>query len=67
MLRRFLQIDVFGGAPFGGNPLAVVLDAEGLSTDEMQRFARWASLSETAFFLPAGIVKAHWLELLGWM
>ena len=51
MLRQFRQIDVFGAKPFTGNPLAVVLDAEGLSTDEMQNFARWMNLSETTFLL----------------
>lgn len=52
MLRRFQQVDVFGARPFAGNPLAVVLDAEGLSTGEMQEFTRWMNLSETAFILP---------------
>lgn len=52
MLRPFQQIDVFASGPFSGNPLAVVLDAEDLSTDEMQRFARWTNLSETTFLLP---------------
>ena len=52
MPRRFAQVDVFGGAPAGGNPVAVVLDAEGLDTEAMQRFARWTNLSETTFVLP---------------
>jgi PhzF family phenazine biosynthesis protein len=52
MLRRFQQVDVFGAQPFSGNPLAVVLDAEGLSTEEMQRFTRWANLAESTFLLP---------------
>lgn len=52
MPRRFQQIDVFGATPFSGNPLAVVLDAEDLSPDQMQRLARWMNLSETAFLLP---------------
>jgi PhzF family phenazine biosynthesis protein len=52
MLRRFQQIDVFGGKPYAGNPLAVVLGAEGLTAEEMQNFARWANLSESAFLLP---------------
>jgi PhzF family phenazine biosynthesis protein len=52
MLRRFQQVDVFGSGPFSGNPLAVVLDAGGLSTEEMQRFSRWTNLSETTFLLP---------------
>src|SRR4051794_10303431 len=49
--RRFAQVDVFGSGPCSGNPVAVVLDAEGLSTEEMQRFARWTNLSETTFVL----------------
>lgn len=53
MRRKFQQVDVFSAKPFFGNPLAVVLNAEGLSTEEMQRFARWMNLSETAFLLPA--------------
>src|SRR6185437_4465364 len=52
MQRPFSQIDVFSQDPFGGNPLAVVLDAQGLTSDEMQRFANWTNLSETTFVLP---------------
>ena len=52
MARRFAQVDVFGSGPCSGNPVAVVLDAEGLSTEEMQRFSRWTNLSETTFVLP---------------
>jgi PhzF family phenazine biosynthesis protein len=52
MRRRFQQVDVFAPRPFTGNPLAVVLDSEGLSTEEMQRVTRWLNLSETAFLLP---------------
>lgn len=52
MKRRFQQVDVFGSGPFSGNPLAVVHDADGLSTEEMQAFTRWANLSESAFLLP---------------
>lgn len=52
MRRRFQQIDVFGARPGTGNPVAVVLDAEGLSTGQMQSFARWTNLSETTFVLP---------------
>ena len=52
MIRPFCQIDVFGSAPYRGNPLAVVLDGAGLSTGEMQRFAHWMNLSETTFVLP---------------
>lgn len=52
MARRFSQVDVFGSGSCSGNPVAVVLDAEGLSDEEMQRFARWTNLSETTFVLP---------------
>jgi PhzF family phenazine biosynthesis protein len=52
MLRRFQQVDVFSPDPLSGNPLAVVLDSEGLSTEQMQRFTRWMNLSETVFLLP---------------
>lgn len=48
---RFKQVDVFASAPFKGNPLAVVFDADALSGDEMQAIARWTNLSETAFLL----------------
>lgn len=50
--RRFAQVDVFGTAPYAGNPVAVLLDAEGLDEDSMQRIARWTNLSETTFVLP---------------
>ena len=51
-LRPFTQVDVFTAEPYRGNPLAVVLDAEGLDADAMQRFADWTNLSETTFLLP---------------
>jgi PhzF family phenazine biosynthesis protein len=50
--RRFSQVDVFGSGPCSGNPVAVVLDAGGMSEAEMQRFARWTNLAETTFVLP---------------
>src|SRR5262249_13753644 len=52
MRRRFHQVDVFGSGPYSGNPLAVVVDAAGLSTEEMAGFASWTNLSETTFLLP---------------
>lgn len=52
MSRPFSQVDVFGSGNCSGNPVAVVLDADGLSDEEMQRFARWTNLSETTFVLP---------------
>lgn len=51
--RPFAQVDVFGATPHAGNPVAVVLDGEGLDTETMRRFARWTNLSETTFVLPA--------------
>jgi len=50
--RPFHQVDVFSDQPYRGNPLAVVVDAEGLSTQAMQHFANWTNLSETTFLLP---------------
>jgi PhzF family phenazine biosynthesis protein len=47
----FEMIDVFGSGAFTGNPVAVVHDAEGLSTDEMMEITRWLNLSETTFLL----------------
>lgn len=51
--RAFAQVDVFGAAPFRGNPVAVVLDASGMSDADMQAVAAWTNLSETVFILPA--------------
>jgi PhzF family phenazine biosynthesis protein len=50
--RRFIQVDVFSKRPGCGNPLAVVLDAEGLSSEQMQAIAAWTNLVETTFVLP---------------
>ncbi|WP_426072676.1 PhzF family phenazine biosynthesis protein [Janthinobacterium sp. DSP2-3-3] len=49
--RPFKQVDVFSSVPFLGNPLAVVLDANGLDDAQMQAIARWTGLSETTFVL----------------
>lgn len=51
--RKFTQVDVFTAVPYKGNPVAVVLDADGLTDAEMQTFANWTNLSETTFVLPA--------------
>ncbi|WP_377322562.1 PhzF family phenazine biosynthesis protein [Pimelobacter simplex] len=51
MTRAFRQVDVFTTEPLLGNPVAVVHGADGMSDDEMQRFARWTNLSETTFLL----------------
>jgi trans-2,3-dihydro-3-hydroxyanthranilate isomerase len=53
MSRRFVTLDVFTGQAFAGNPLAVVLDADGLDTAGMQAIAREFNLSETVFVQPA--------------
>jgi PhzF family phenazine biosynthesis protein len=46
---KFSQVDVFTAIPFKGNPLAVVVGADGLSDDAMQTIANWTNLSETTF------------------
>src|SRR5262245_49333732 len=50
-MLRFAQVDVFTSEPYRGNPVAVVLDADGLGTEDMQRLAHWTNLSETTFVL----------------
>jgi PhzF family phenazine biosynthesis protein len=50
--RPFKQVDVFTATPYRGNPVAVVLDGDDLTTAEMHGFARWTNLSETTFLLP---------------
>lgn len=59
-LRPFKQVDVFTAAPYRGNPLAVVLDGEGLSTEEMQHFTNWTNLSEATFLLPPTVPGADY-------
>src|SRR5262245_44607815 len=49
--RPIREVDVFGSEPFAGNPVAVVLNADGLTSAQMQRFAQWTNLSETTFVL----------------
>src|SRR3954470_18611591 len=51
-LRAFKQVDVFTAVPYRGNPLAVVLDGQGLSDEAMQHFTNWTNLSEATFLLP---------------
>lgn len=60
--RRFVTVDVFTDRPFEGNPLAVVLDADGLSTQQMQAIAAEFNLAETAFVL-APKSPAHTAQL----
>ncbi len=52
MQRRFFTLDVFTDEPLSGNPLAVVLDSDGLDSDMMQRIAGEFNLSETVFVMP---------------
>ena len=59
-LRRYLQLDVFADRPGAGNPLAVVLDAEGLDDAAMQAIARWTRLPETTFVFPASTAEASY-------
>ena len=60
MRRRLRQVDVFGAEPYGGNPVAVVLDSDGLDAATMQRFASWTNLSETTFVLPPDDERADY-------
>lgn len=53
-------VDVFGTGPLSGNPLAVVMGADALGTDDMQRLTRWFNLSETAFLLAPTHPQAHY-------
>ena len=52
---RFKQVDVFTDKPFLGNPVAVVLGADALEAEAMQRIARWTNLSETTFILKSTV------------
>ncbi|HEX3488275.1 MAG TPA: PhzF family phenazine biosynthesis protein [Streptosporangiaceae bacterium] len=51
MTRDFRQVDVFTTAPYLGNPVAVVLGADGMDDEDMRQFANWTNLSETTFVL----------------
>lgn len=58
--RRFMHLDVFAPRSGAGNPLAVVLDADGLDTDAMQRIAAWTNVIETTFVLPPTTPEASY-------
>ena len=58
---QFRQVDVFTDTPYFGNPVAVVLGADGLSGEQMQRFARWTNLSETTLVLAPRASGADYL------
>jgi len=56
-MRKLKTVDAFTDRPFRGNPVAVVLDGEGLDAAEMQHIARWTNLSETTFLLPSKVAS----------
>ncbi|RFU20874.1 PhzF family phenazine biosynthesis protein [Geodermatophilus marinus] len=58
--RPFAQVDVFGRTAYRGNPVAVVLDGDGLPDEAMARFAHWTNLSETTFVLPPTVPEADY-------
>jgi PhzF family phenazine biosynthesis protein len=60
MRRQFRQVDVFTDIPYRGNPLAVVLGADGLTSSQMQQFANWTNLSETTFVLEPADAQADY-------
>ena len=60
MTRSFVQLDVFAAKPGDGNPLAVVLEAEGLDDAAMQAIAKWTRLPETTFVLPPTTPEASY-------
>jgi PhzF family phenazine biosynthesis protein len=60
MLRPYCQVDVFSTGPYSGNPVAVVLDGQGLGTEQMQQVAHWMNLSETTFVLPPSVPEADY-------
>ncbi|KAI5965054.1 hypothetical protein KGF57_000847 [Candida theae] len=59
-MPAFKQVDVFTSKRFKGNPLAVIMDASGLSSDQMQNIANWTNLSETTFVLPPTTDRADY-------
>jgi len=56
----FKQVDVFTGVRFKGNPVAVILKADTLTTGQMQRVANWTNLSETTFVVPSANPQADY-------
>ncbi|WP_322997977.1 PhzF family phenazine biosynthesis protein [Castellaniella sp.] len=56
----FKQVDVFSSVPLKGNPLAVVIAADGVSDDRMAAFANWTNLSETIFLLRPAAPQADY-------
>lgn len=60
MKVAFKQVDVFTSSAFNGNPLAVIMDAQGLSDEQLAAIARWTNLSETTFVLPPQDAQADY-------
>lgn len=60
MERGFRQVDVFGADSCLGNPVAVLLDAEGLDDEMLRRFSVWSNLSECTFVLPPNVPGADY-------
>ncbi len=60
MTHRFRLVDVFAQAPLRGNPVAVILDSDGLDADEMMRVTRWLNFSETTFLQPSTSTEADY-------
>ena len=60
MTRRYAEIDVFSPVAYLGNPVAVVHDADGLTAQQMQRFAKWTNLAETTFLLRPSTASADY-------
>jgi PhzF family phenazine biosynthesis protein len=58
--RPFKQVDVFTATPYRGNPLGVVLDGAGLTSEAMQHFTNWTNLSECTFLLPPTVAGADY-------
>ncbi|MFF3941598.1 PhzF family phenazine biosynthesis protein [Streptomyces phaeofaciens] len=58
--RPFAQVDVFTEVPYRGNPVAVVLDGDGISEQDMARIAQWTNLSETTFVVPPAFDEADY-------
>ena len=60
MDRRFRQVDVFGVDSFSGNPVAVILDSDGLTDNDLRAFSAWTNLSECTFLYPPTDSKADY-------
>jgi predicted PhzF superfamily epimerase YddE/YHI9 len=58
--RRFAQVDVFGATAGSGNPVAVVLDGDGMDAAHMQQIAAWLNVAETTFVLPPELPDADY-------